>query len=50
MIDAHIALGYVNCDAYCPGGRYAVEILGQLRDAELQTEPLYDPTGSRMRT
>jgi len=50
VIDAHIALGYVNCDAYCPGGRYAVEILGQLRDAELQTEPLYDPTGSRMRT
>jgi dimethylglycine dehydrogenase len=45
----HIALGYVNCDAYRPGGQYAVEVLGQLRAAELHSEPLYDPTGSRMR-
>jgi len=45
----HIALGYVNCDAYRPGGQYAVEVLGQLHAAELQVEPLYDPTGSRMR-
>jgi dimethylglycine dehydrogenase len=45
----HIALGYVNCDAYRPGGQYSVEILGQLRPAELQTEPLYDPFGSKMR-
>jgi dimethylglycine dehydrogenase len=45
----HIALGYVNCDAYRPGGQYAVEVLGQLRAAELQGEPLYDPAGSRMR-
>jgi dimethylglycine dehydrogenase len=45
----HIALGYVNCDAYRPGGQYAVEVLGQLRTAELHSEPLYDPTGSRMR-
>jgi len=47
--EQHIALGYVNCDAYRPGGQYAVEILGQLRPAELQSEPLYDPDGSRMR-
>jgi dimethylglycine dehydrogenase len=46
----HIALGYVNCDAYRPGGQYAVEILGQKRAAELQLEPLYDPSGSKMRT
>jgi dimethylglycine dehydrogenase len=45
----HIALGYVNCDAYRPGGQYSVEILGQLRPAELHTEPLYDPSGSKMR-
>jgi len=45
----HIALGYVNCDAYRPGEQYAVEILGQLRPATLQTEPLYDPAGSKMR-
>ena len=48
-VERHIALGYVNCDAYHPVGQYAVEILGQLRDATLQTEPLYDPNGSRMR-
>ena len=48
--EQHIALGYVNCDAYRPGGQYAVEILGQLRPAELQSEVLYDPSGSRMRT
>lgn len=45
----HIALGYVNCDAYQPDGEYSVEILGQLRPASLQTEPLYDPSGSKMR-
>ena len=49
VTNQHIALGYVNCDAYQPGGNYAVEILGQLLPAELQTEPLYDPTGSKMR-
>ena len=45
----HIALGYVNCDAYRPGGQYSVEILGHKRPAELQTEVLYDPSGSKMR-
>jgi dimethylglycine dehydrogenase len=47
--EQHIALGYVNCDAYRPGGQYAVEVLGQLVAAQLQTEPLYDPTGANMR-
>ena len=48
--EQHIALGYVNCDAYRAGAQYAVEILGKLVSAELKTEPLYDPTGARMRT
>lgn len=48
--EQHIALGYVNCDAYRPGGQYAVEVLGQLRPAVLQEQPLYDPSGSKMRT
>ena len=47
--EEHIALAYVNCDAYRPGGEYAVEILGQLRPAQLQEQPPYDPTGSKMR-
>ncbi len=48
-VEQHIALGYVDPDAWRPGGRYAVEILGQLRDAQLQPEPPYDPVGARMR-
>jgi dimethylglycine dehydrogenase len=48
--ERHIALGYVNCDAYRPGGEYAVEVLGQKCPAQLLSEPLYDPGGSRMRT
>lgn len=49
ICEQHIALGQVNCDAYRPGGQYAVEVLGQLVAAELQTQPLYDPTGAKMR-
>ncbi|MGB5837915.1 MAG: FAD-dependent oxidoreductase [Albidovulum sp.] len=45
----HIALGYVRPDAFRPGGRYEVEVLGKLRPAELHERPLYDPTGSKMR-
>ena len=48
-VERHIALGYVNCDAYRPNGQYTVEILGQRRDAVLQTDVLYDPSGSKMR-
>ncbi|NKB63650.1 MAG: hypothetical protein GKR95_16555 [Gammaproteobacteria bacterium] len=48
-VEQHIALGYVNYDAYRSGGHYSVEILGQLYDAQLELEPLYDPDGSRMR-
>ncbi len=47
--EQHIALGYVNCDAYRPGGEYAIEVLGQKSPAQLLSEPLYDPDGSKMR-
>ena len=47
--EQHIALGYVNSDAWLPEGSYSIEILGELRAAQLQTEPLYDPRGLRMR-
>ncbi len=50
VVERHIALGYVAPDAYREGGNYAVEILGQLREAELQSQPAYDPTGARMRS
>ena len=49
VTESHIALGYVDRQAYQPGGRYEVEVLGRLKPAVLQTEVLYDPTGSRMR-
>ncbi len=49
VVVQHIALGYVRPDAFQPGGNYSVEVLGQLRPATLHSEPLYDPTGARMR-
>ena len=47
--EQHIALGYVQTDAYRDGGAYAVEILGSLRPAQLHTKPLYDAAGGRMK-
>lgn len=48
-VEQHIALGYIDSDAYQTGGNYAVEILGKLRSAKLQQTALYDPSGSKMR-
>ena len=50
LVGKHIALGYVPPDVYREGGDYAVEILGQLRPAQLCPAPLYDPDGARMRS
>jgi len=47
--EQHIALGYVDPEAYQPGGDYEIEILGRFCRAELHTQPLYDPDGHRMR-
>ena len=47
--ESHLALGYVDVSAYQAGGQYGVEILGKICDAQLQTEPVYDASGSRMR-
>ncbi len=49
VTEAHITLGYVDHEVCQPGGRYEVEVLGKLKPAVLQTEILYDPTGSKMR-
>jgi len=48
-IDKHIALGYVESEAYETGKNYDIEMLGRLYKAELHSEPLYDPGGRRMR-
>ena len=42
-IPAHLADGSSGLDGF------EVEILGQMRPARLQLEPLYDPAGERMR-
>ena len=49
VTEQHIALGYVQADAWKQGAEYAVEILGKLCPAILHAEPLYDPKGNRMR-
>ena len=48
--ECQISLGYVNADAYSARGRFAVEVLGNLIDAEIYDQPLYDPDGIKMRS
>ncbi len=45
----HIALAYVKPEAIEASANYQIELLGQLKPAKLQVEPLYDPKGLRMR-
>ena len=44
-----MAMGYVESAYAAPGTKLEVEILGELRSAEVQGTPLYDPDGKRMR-
>ena len=48
-----IALGYVPAAIATPDGPgsdgFEIEIIGRRRPARLQPEPLFDPTGGRMR-
>jgi dimethylglycine dehydrogenase len=46
----HIALGCVRPDAWQERGNYAIELFGELRSAEMQVRPLYDPDGAAMRS
>ena len=45
----HIALGYMDCNAADEEGNLTVEILGQLKAAQICEHPVYDPSGDRMR-
>jgi len=45
-----VAMGYINTKHAAPGSRLQVEILGELYNATVQGEPLYDPDGSRIRS
>lgn len=44
-----VAMGYIEAGAVDPGAEYGVEIIGDIRKARLQTEPLFDPAAGRMR-
>jgi len=44
-----MAMGYVESALAAPGTGLEVEILGEMRAAEVQGAALYDPTGARMR-
>ncbi|MDT4813877.1 4-methylaminobutanoate oxidase (formaldehyde-forming) [compost metagenome] len=44
-----IAMGYVDTDRIDVSGQYHVDVLGERRAARVVLEPLYDPTGARMR-
>ncbi len=44
-----VALGFVPRDRAAEGLRAEIEILGELRPANLVTTPLFDPDGARMR-
>jgi dimethylglycine dehydrogenase len=48
-VGASIALAYVDPAPATAGAELGVMILGDVRPARLEPEPLYDPTGARMR-
>ena len=51
--DCSLAIGYVSSDALgddADRAQWSVEIIGERRPARLQSKPLFDPDGSRMRS
>jgi dimethylglycine dehydrogenase len=44
-----VALAYVRADLAQPGTRLQVEVLGEMRAATVQSEPLFDPTNLKLR-
>ena len=44
-----VALAYVRADQAAPGTKLQVNVLGRLRAATVQQEPLYDPANTRLR-
>ncbi len=44
-----LALGYVPSELARPGAEFEIEIIGHRRPARLLTDPVFDPTGERMR-
>ena len=48
-VQKSVALGYVPTEFCTPGTKVQVEIIGEMYDAEIQDEPIYDPEGKKMR-
>jgi 4-methylaminobutanoate oxidase (formaldehyde-forming) len=48
-VDASIAFAYVPRAYAAPGTRVEVDIFGEWVPAEVRAEPLYDPSGARIR-
>ncbi len=44
-----VALGYVPTDLAHPSAPLQIEVIGELRGATVQSQPLFDPAGHRMR-
>ena len=49
-VDKSLALGYVAPEYHDPERDFSVEILGDMRGAELAPRPVYDPAGQRMKS
>ncbi len=50
FVEKSVAIGFVPSPMIAEGAAFEIEILGQLRAARLVTQPLFDPSGRRMRT
>ena len=49
-IERSLAAGYVPAALAQDGARFEIDILGELRQATVRLEPLYDPQGLRLRS
>ena len=48
-LNKSVALAYVRADLATPGTALQVNVLGQMRRATVQAEPLFDPTNAKLR-
>ncbi|MCP5090542.1 MAG: hypothetical protein GY949_06450 [Gammaproteobacteria bacterium] len=48
-VEKSLALGYLSPEFHRPGNHFKIEILCDMRQAEMTDGPVYDPAGSRMK-
>ncbi|RZV42598.1 MAG: hypothetical protein EX269_14605, partial [Acidimicrobiales bacterium] len=48
--EVSVAMGYVPAELESETDGWQIEILGDMRDATLQPEPIWDPTAAKMRS